>query len=214
MGSLGPTAVSRRFPADPASAAAARDFVLGALPGTASHLVDTARLPAGEPATNAVLHARSEFEVAVRRHDGRVRVRVTDRRPDRGPVPQACPAYAGTGQGPALVEQPASRYGADTDGEHRAVWFELWSDGPPPPVSGWEPAVSPCASERTVTLIDVPAAPGLRRRCPGPGVALPSARRCRLCPFGQRLVPSRLLTLRQGAVSLPLVSITSRRAAR
>ncbi|MBZ6211448.1 SpoIIE family protein phosphatase [Streptomyces olivaceus] len=158
MGSLGPTAVSRRFPPDPASAAAARGFVLGALPGTASHLVDTARLLAGELAANAVLHARTEFEVAVRRHDGRVRVRVTDRRPDRGPVPQACPAYAGTGQGLALVEQLASRYGADTDGEHKTVWFELWSDGPPPPVSGWEPAVSPCASERSVTLIDVPAA--------------------------------------------------------
>ncbi|MGW5625479.1 SpoIIE family protein phosphatase [Streptomyces olivaceus] len=56
--------------------------------------------------------------------------------------------------------------------------------------------------------------PGLRRRYLDTGVAFPSARRCRLCPFGQRLVPSRLLTLRQDAVILPLVSITSRRAAR
>ncbi|MEU0998822.1 hypothetical protein [Streptomyces olivaceus] len=53
------------FPPDPASASAARDFVLGALPGTASHLADTARLLAGGLATNAVLHARTEFEVAV-----------------------------------------------------------------------------------------------------------------------------------------------------
>ncbi|CAL9667804.1 SpoIIE family protein phosphatase [Streptomyces sp. enrichment culture] len=158
MAFLGPTAVSRRFPAEPVSAAAARNFVHGALRGTASHLVETARLLVSELVTNAVLHARTEIEVTVSRHDGRVRVLVGDRRPDRGLVPQSCPAYAGTGQGLTLVEQLASRYGADADGGGKTAWFELWSDGPPPPSPGWEAAVSPCAPERSVTLVDVPGA--------------------------------------------------------
>ncbi|MBU6533144.1 SpoIIE family protein phosphatase [Streptomyces mayonensis] len=158
MASLGPTAASRRFPAEPVSAAAARNFVHRALRDTASHLVDTAQLLVSELVTNAVLHARTEIEVTVSRSDGRVRVLVGDRRPGRGLVSPSCPAYAGTGQGLALVEQLASRYGADADGERKTAWFELWSDGPPPPSPGWEAAGPPCDSERSVTLVDVPGA--------------------------------------------------------
>ncbi|MFC0498408.1 SpoIIE family protein phosphatase [Streptomyces mutabilis] len=158
MGSLDPATVSRRFPDGPVSVASARRFVRAALDDAASDLVDTAQLLVSELVTNAVLHARTEAEVTVSRLDGRVRVRVADRRPGRGLVPQNCPPYAGTGQGLALVEQLASRYGVDVGDEGKTVWFELWPDGPPPPSSGWEPAVAPCPAERTVTLIDVPSA--------------------------------------------------------
>lgn len=151
-------AVSRRFPDGPMSVAAARRFVRGALAGAASDLVGTAELLVSELVTNAVLHARTEVEVSVARLDGRVRVRVRDRRPGRGLVPQRCSPYAGTGQGLALVEQLASRYGADGDDAGKTVWFELWHDGPPPPSSsGWE-AAPPRPAERTVRLVDVPTA--------------------------------------------------------
>ncbi|WCN04885.1 SpoIIE family protein phosphatase [Streptomyces sp. M92] len=158
MGSLDPATVSRRFPGGPVSVAAARGFVRAALDGTTSDLVDTAQLLVSELVTNAVLHARTDAEVTVARLDGRVRVRVGDRRPGRGLVPQDCPPYAGTGQGLALVEQLASRYGVDVGDDGKTVWFELWPDGPPPPSSGWETGLAPCPGERTVTLVDVPGA--------------------------------------------------------
>ncbi|MGC9382720.1 SpoIIE family protein phosphatase [Streptomyces sp. MH13] len=159
MGYLDPSAaVSRRFAQAPVSVASARRFVRAALDDVASDLVDTAELLVSELVTNAVLHARSEAEVAVARHEGRVRVRVGDRRPSRAPVPQYCSPYTGTGQGLALVEQLASRYGVDTGDECKTVWFELWPDGPPPPSSGWETGVPPCVSDQTVTLVDVPGA--------------------------------------------------------
>ncbi|MET7814327.1 SpoIIE family protein phosphatase [Streptomyces sp. NPDC005395] len=153
-----PAAVSRRFPDGPTSVVAARRFVRAALQGAASDLVGTAELLVSELVTNAVLHARTEVEVSVARLDGRVRVRVGDRRPGRGLVPQRLSPYAGTGQGLALVEKLASRYGADGGDAGKTVWFELWHDGPPPPSSGWETAVPPRPAEGTVTLVDVPTA--------------------------------------------------------
>ncbi|XKK61673.1 SpoIIE family protein phosphatase [Streptomyces sp. ARC32] len=157
-GSDPPTAVSRRFPDGPRSVAAARRFVRAALDGSPADRVGTAELLVSELVTNAVLHARTEVEVSVARLDGRVRVRVGDGQPGRGLVPQRCSPYAGTGQGLALVEQLASRYGADGDDAGKTVWFELWHDGPSPPSSGWETAVPPRPDERTVTLVDVPTA--------------------------------------------------------
>ncbi|MFA3878070.1 SpoIIE family protein phosphatase [Streptomyces sp. MMCC 100] len=140
------------------SVAAARRFVRAALDGAASDLVGTAQLLVSELVTNAVLHARTEVEVSVARLDGRVRVRVGDRRPSRGLVPQRCSPYSGTGQGLALVEHLASRYGTDSGDAGKTVWFELWPDGPPPPSSGWGAAGPARAGERTVTLVDVPTA--------------------------------------------------------
>ncbi|WP_077799948.1 SpoIIE family protein phosphatase [Streptomyces sp. JHA26] len=153
-----PEAVSRCFPGEARSAAPARRFVRAALEDLAPHLADTAELLVGELVANAVLHAGTEIEVGVGVHDGRVRVGVGDRRPRRGPAPRHSPPYAGTGQGLALVEQLASRYGTDAGDAHKTVWFELWSGGPPPPSPGWEAAVAPGAPVRTVTLVDVPSA--------------------------------------------------------
>ncbi|MEV5551185.1 SpoIIE family protein phosphatase [Streptomyces sp. NPDC052309] len=153
-----PEAAARRFPGSPRSAGSARRFVGDALGGVAADLVDTAQLLVSELVTNAVLHARTDVDVGVSVCGGRVRVRVGDRRPGRGPVPHACPPYSGTGQGLALLADLASRYGVDVGDEHKTVWFELWSDGPPPPSPGWRTAVPPCRSGKTVTLVDVPRA--------------------------------------------------------
>jgi PAS domain S-box-containing protein len=159
MGDLDPPKpLSRRFPGRPQSAASARRFVRSALGGVASELADTAQLLVSELVTNAVVHARTDVDVDVLVRDGRVRVRVVDERPGRAPVPQRCPPYAGTGQGLALVEQLASRHGVETGEAHKAVWFELWPGGPPPPSPGWTAASPKRSFGDTVTLIDVPSA--------------------------------------------------------
>ncbi|GAA2348582.1 SpoIIE family protein phosphatase [Streptomyces kunmingensis] len=170
MGFSDPAAVSRRFPARPGSVSAARHFVRTALDGVAADLVDTAQLLVSELVTNVVLHARTEGEVVVSRPDGRVRVQVGDHRPSREPVPQRFPPCAATGQGLALVEQLASRYGVGSVHEGKTVWFELWPDSPQPqpqpqPSSSslWssparDGAVPPWPCDQTVTLVDVPGA--------------------------------------------------------
>ncbi|KOT39094.1 hypothetical protein ADK41_14470 [Streptomyces caelestis] len=151
-------APSRRFPPAPESVAKARRFVRAALGGAAPDLVDTAQLLVSELVTNVVLHARTEAEVAVRVEDGTVRVRVGDRRPDRGLVPHGCPPYAGTGLGLPLVAGLSSRRGVETGDGGKTVWFELRPEGPPRSPDGWEPAAASCGPGATVTLLDVPAA--------------------------------------------------------
>ncbi|MEV7794391.1 SpoIIE family protein phosphatase [Streptomyces sp. NPDC087512] len=155
-----PEAASRVLPPEPRSAASARRFVGAALEGAAPGLADTARFLTGELVTNAVLHARTEVEVGVAVHAGRVRVRVGDRRPDRMPAPRPSPPYAGTGRGLALVERLASRYGAEAGDGYKSVWFELWTEGSPPPSPGWRPGTPPVGPvrTRTVLLVDVPSA--------------------------------------------------------
>jgi PAS domain S-box-containing protein len=150
--------VSRRFPGASASVPAARRLVRAALEHVPAELADTAQLLVGELVTNAVLHARTEAEVSVRVHDGRIRVQVSDDRPCRGPLPRYCPPYVGTGQGLALVEHLASRHGVDAGDQRKTVWFELWPDGRPPPSPGWERAVPRGDPGSTVALVDVPSA--------------------------------------------------------
>ncbi|MFC9287583.1 SpoIIE family protein phosphatase [Streptomyces sp. NPDC057052] len=186
-----PGAPSRRFGQGPRSVAEARRFVRSALEDVLSpDAVDTAALLVSELVTNALLHARTEVEVelVVRAAGGAVRVAVSDRRPDRGPVPYTYPAYAGTGQGLALVGRLASRYGVDTGEETKTVWFELGPgatpDGTAAQPDGWETPAPPVGTGSgtdvgsrtavgpgtdigpgtdagpgtTVTLIDVPGA--------------------------------------------------------
>ncbi|WP_461009182.1 SpoIIE family protein phosphatase [Streptomyces capparidis] len=159
MGNLRPAgAPSRRFPQSPGSAAAARRFVRDCLAGVAPPMADTAELLAGELVTNAVLHARTEVEVAAWARDGRVAVRVGDHRPCRGLTPQDCHPHAGTGLGLTMVERLASRHGVDTGDRGKTVWFELWPDGSAPPPSGWAPPAPPDGPGRTVRLVDLPGA--------------------------------------------------------
>ncbi len=129
-----------------------------ALEGTPDPVVDTAELLLGELATNAVLHAGTEFEVSVSATDGRVRVQVGDRQPDRPPLPPGTCAGAGTGLGLVMVEELASRYGVRSGEEHKTVWFDL-GDGPAPwAPSTWESARPPSGPHTTVALVDLPHA--------------------------------------------------------
>ncbi|MFD3731313.1 SpoIIE family protein phosphatase [Streptomyces sp. NPDC058632] len=158
MGDLNaPGAPSRRFPPEPESVAKARRFVRATLGDAAPGTVDTAQLLVSELVTNAVLHARTEIEVTARAGDDGVLVRVSDRRPERGLVPYESPAYTGSGQGLALVERLASRYGVDTGDAGKTVWFELRPEGSPSPSGGWATAPPRWGPGETVTLLDVPA---------------------------------------------------------
>ncbi|MFH8562160.1 SpoIIE family protein phosphatase [Streptomyces sp. NPDC017988] len=178
-----PGARSRRFPPTPRSVASARRFVGTALEGAPSELVDTARLLVGELVTNAVLHARTEVEVAVLPRGGGALVKVSDLCPARGLVPLGGRPYAGTGQGLRIVEELATRYGVDADGQRKTAWFELLPDGRggprgpegpdgaggaggvPSSSSGWKAGAppadpcnprNPCNSCTTVDLVDMP----------------------------------------------------------
>ncbi|MFI8996918.1 SpoIIE family protein phosphatase [Streptomyces sp. NPDC053542] len=150
------SAPSRRFPPRPESVALARRFARTALEGVAAEVVDSAELLVSELMTNAVLHARTEAEVAVRAVGHRVEVRVSDHRPSRGPVSQGHLPFPGPGQGLAVVEKLASRYGVETGAEHKTVWCELWPAGEAPPPSSWQTTAVPSGPTRTVTLVDLP----------------------------------------------------------
>jgi anti-sigma regulatory factor (Ser/Thr protein kinase) len=109
----------------PASAASARRFVGDTLSGwNCGTLVDASRLLASEVVTNAVLHARTDIELVVRLTRHGVRVEVHDRS-TAAPVPRRYDDDAMTGRGLALVAQLATRWGVESNGEGKSVWFEL-----------------------------------------------------------------------------------------
>ncbi|MEV0125271.1 SpoIIE family protein phosphatase [Streptomyces sp. NPDC050703] len=149
-----PSVLFRSFPPETRSVPLARRFVRSALRGVAPEVVDTAELLVSELVTNAVLHARTEVEVRVWSHEGQVRVRVGDGRPDRPLVPREVRPYAGAGRGLAVVEQLASSHGAHVGEGRKTAWFELWPNAPVPPTSGWE-SVPVHGRTATVTLIDM-----------------------------------------------------------
>ena len=87
---------------------------------------EAATLAVSELVTNAVLHARSVFELVLRStaHDLRVEVH------DASPVLPARKHYgvnAGTGRGMLLIEAMTDRWGAESTGAGKVVWFELRS---------------------------------------------------------------------------------------
>ncbi|WP_317443309.1 ATP-binding protein [Streptomyces collinus] len=158
MGTPAPAgAPSWRLAPVPENAASARHFVRSALDGVAPDLAATAELLTGELVTNVVIHARTEAEVRVAVAEGRVQVRVSDRRPERGLVPHDRHPYASTGRGLALVEELATSYGVHSGDGVKTVWFELWPEPPAPPASVWE-TVPPVGPTVTVALNDVPYA--------------------------------------------------------
>lgn len=116
--------LSETFEPDPAAVGTARRFVVS--------VMQRWGLPAGdipllvsELATNAVLHARSEFSVAVSAGAGWVRVEVSDGN-SRVPVLASVPPDAYSGRGLLLLQSLATSWGVDQrrqDG--KTVWFEV-----------------------------------------------------------------------------------------
>jgi len=90
-----------------------------------AEIAEDAGLLTSELAANAVLHARSSFDVVVHEVPCGARVEVHDRSP-AVPVMAAARASATSGRGLVLVESVAVRWGCELDpGRGKRVWCEL-----------------------------------------------------------------------------------------
>jgi hypothetical protein len=90
-----------------------------------------------ELATNAVLHTRSPYEVAVRTAGPGIRIDLIDRRPAALPSPMPrsgsaadLTAESTTGRGLGIVAALAVRWGYDTSTTAKSVWVELEAGAP------------------------------------------------------------------------------------
>ncbi len=115
---------ARRFPCRAESVAAARQFVTDALQSRSRELVEAAKLMTSELATNCVLYARSDFEVAVHDSPREIRVEVSDSgqgQPTlRSPTPQEH-----SGRGLRIVQELSDSWGTIPAANGKLVWFTL-----------------------------------------------------------------------------------------
>lgn len=118
---------ARSFGPDAGAIRSARAFVVGVVTADGvGEFAERVALVTSELASNAVLHARSDFVVHVGAIGRTVRVAVFDRS-DELPVDRGFDAAAVTGRGLAIVESVADRWGVDVmaDGAGKWVWAEL-----------------------------------------------------------------------------------------
>lgn len=115
------------FEPDAGAIRSARAFVVGVVASDGmGQLAERAALVTSELASNAVLHARSDFVVHVGAIGRSVRVAVFDRS-DALPVDRGFDTAAVTGRGLSIVESLADRWGVEViaDGTGKWVWAEL-----------------------------------------------------------------------------------------
>ena len=111
---------------EPASAGSARRFVAETLQRwDAANDLDTVSLLVSELVSNAILHARSDFEVSVLLRSHTIRIEVDDQS-EALPVPREADFDDDSGRGMALVEALAIGWGVtERDGTGKTVWFEV-----------------------------------------------------------------------------------------
>lgn len=124
-----PARATTVLPCDPTSVPAARRFVRSALRefGGAAQ-AEVAVLLTSELATNAILHAHSQFELRVRAEGASVRVEATDASP-APPVVRSTSAETPGGNGMVLVSRLAEAWGYQPTNGGKVVWFELSAAG-------------------------------------------------------------------------------------
>ena len=116
---------ARSFICDPRSAGRARQFVADRLMAWGRDaFVDDASIVVAELATNAVLHAGSEFIVALASHGDTVRVSVRDAS-SRLPAMQDPTPSSISGRGLVLVAAVAQRWGTELLPDGKVVWADL-----------------------------------------------------------------------------------------
>ena len=119
---------SRSFPEAATSVPRARQFVAESLAAVVPEVSETAALLVSELATNAVVHAESEFAVTVvyPATSGRVRVEVADRDGTQ-PAPIRPPPHVPHGRGLLLVATLADAWGVHEVRRRagKSIWFEL-----------------------------------------------------------------------------------------
>ena len=111
---------------EPASAGSARSFVADTLQRwDAANDLDTVSLLVSELVSNAIIHARSDFEVSVLLRGHTIRIEVDDQSTDV-PVQRDAEDDDESGRGMALVDAMALGWGViDRDGGGKTVWFEV-----------------------------------------------------------------------------------------
>jgi anti-sigma regulatory factor (Ser/Thr protein kinase) len=115
--------LSRRFPLDPRSVAAARRFATELLAGLPAETLDMVELMVSELATNCIRHAGAAFEITIRSRGEEVRVEVSD---DSGGTPtKRSPAPdEPRGRGLQIVEIFSDAWGVQPlRGKGKMVWF-------------------------------------------------------------------------------------------
>lgn len=114
----------RSFPNQASAVAAARAFVLSALPQLDQGPRERVELMVSELSTNAVKHAQSPFNVTVLTEEDRVRVEVNDEG-ERAPVPRHPAPTDTTGRGLVIVQALSDEWGVDLHDGDKTVWFTL-----------------------------------------------------------------------------------------
>lgn len=118
--------VMARFPAQPASVRAARQFVAETLlEGGAANVVEDAQLLVSELATNAVIHARTDFSVSVHLAAGHLYVELRDGDRTRPKVVEQRDAIEFGVRGLQVVTQLAGDWGSRIEDHGKVVWFSL-----------------------------------------------------------------------------------------
>jgi hypothetical protein len=113
----------RTFPADVESPRHARRWLVEVLADWGAE-ASPADLLLSELATNAVVHARSGFEVSASLN-GTLRVAVADADAEGRPIVRASLPTAERGRGLALVTALSARWGVTPTEGGKQVWFEL-----------------------------------------------------------------------------------------
>jgi DNA-binding NarL/FixJ family response regulator len=121
--------VSARLPAAPESAGEGRRLLRSVAAEEDIGLLDSAELLVSELVTNSVVHASSSPTVNIQVTASTVRVEVHDDDPTLPEIVTADSERTG-GRGVFLVDQIASRWGAEPRGSGKVVWFELDRDAP------------------------------------------------------------------------------------
>lgn len=117
---------ARAFRADLASTPEARCFVADTCRRwNCGDQVDDLCLIVSELATNALTHARSKFEVRLRRTNQLVRIEVTDRATDVVPDPQSPTVMDEHGRGLLLVSALSHAWGIEPADNGKVVWAEV-----------------------------------------------------------------------------------------
>ncbi len=137
MRAVDPDELTRiELPADPASVSRARRFVADALRDEVDDdLFDAAMVITSELTTNAMLHARTGFEVVIRFDETGLRLEVHDGNP-RLPRRKRHSESSATGRGIVLVESLATVAGAEQTPTGKVVWAVLTPMPGEPPVVG------------------------------------------------------------------------------
>jgi anti-sigma regulatory factor (Ser/Thr protein kinase) len=148
---------SLELPAEPASVSRARRLVAASLRDVVDDdLVSAAMVITSELATNAMLHARTGFRVALRRDERGLVIEVQDGSPQL-PRRKRYSDQSGTGRGLVLVESLSALAGAEQNERGKLVWAVLVAAPPEPGAEGDGGSDAVAAVEPT--MLDGPVAP-------------------------------------------------------